>query len=76
MIMGFLGNADCWDSLNVIPELSDRYKLILFDNRGAGQTDLGNPGEFTIRLMADDTAALLDALRIEHAHVLGISMGG
>jgi len=76
MIMGFLGNADCWDPLYMIPNLADHYKLILFDNRGSGRTELGDPEEFTIRLMADDAAALLDALGIEHAHVLGISMGG
>ena len=62
----------------MIPELTDRYKLILFDNKGSGRTDYpSDPGEdFTIRLMADDAAALLDALGIEHAHVMGISMGG
>jgi len=78
MIMGFLANADCWDPLCLMPTLTDRYKLILFDNRGSGRTDYpGDPGEeFTIRLMADDAAALLDALGIEHAHVMGISMGG
>jgi len=76
MIMGFLGNADCWDPLYMMPTLSDHYKLILFDNRGSGRTDFGNPEELTIRLMADDAAALLDALGIEHAYVLGLSMGG
>jgi pimeloyl-ACP methyl ester carboxylesterase len=78
MIMGFLGNADCWDPIDLIPGLVDDYKVILFDNRGAGRTDYpGNPEEeFTIRLMADDAAALLDAIGIEHAHVMGISMGG
>ena len=77
LIMGFLGNADCWDPLYLIPNLVDRFKLILFENRGSGRTDFGNPGEdFTIRLMADDTAALLDALGIEHAYVLGYSRGG
>jgi pimeloyl-ACP methyl ester carboxylesterase len=78
MIMGFQGNMDCWDPFYLIPSLSGRFKLILFDNRGSGRTDYpGDPGEeFTIRLMADDAAALLGALGIEHSHVLGISMGG
>ena len=46
-----------------------------FDNRGIG---LSSPVDepFTIAELAADTAALLDALEIESAHVLGISMGG
>ncbi len=51
------------------------FDVIAFDNRGIG---LSRPvtEAFTIAEMAADTAALLDALGIERAHVLGISMGG
>jgi len=75
LIMGFLGNADCWDPLYFIPKLSEHFKLILFDNRGAGRTDVSNK-EYSIKLFADDAAGLMDALGIKRAHVLGISMGG
>ncbi len=51
------------------------FETIVFDNRG-----MGNSGRaempFTIADMAADTAALLDALEIESAHVVGVSMGG
>ena len=75
LIMGFLGNADCWDPLYFIPKLSERFKLIMFDNRGAGRTDVSNK-EYSIKLFADDAAGLMEALGIKRAHVLGISMGG
>jgi 3-oxoadipate enol-lactonase len=49
--------------------------LASFDNRGAGRTDKPD-APHTIELMAKDTAALMDALSLERANVLGISMGG
>jgi pimeloyl-ACP methyl ester carboxylesterase len=55
--------------------LEQSFEVIAFDNRGMGLS--GSTTEpFSIVDMAADTAALLDALEIESAHVLGISMGG
>lgn len=58
-----------------LSELEPNFDCIVFDNRGMG---LSGTAElpFTIADMAADTAALLDALEIETAHVVGISMGG
>ena len=55
--------------------LSPHFQVISFDNRCVGRSD--QPQEaFTIADMADDTAALLDALDIPSAHVFGVSLGG
>ena len=55
--------------------LAKHFKVIAFDNRCVGRTDQPqNP--FTIADMADDTAALLQALGIEAAYVFGVSLGG
>ena len=74
MIQGLSANTGWWDP-RWIQTLSERFKVVAFDNRGAGRTELSGK-EYSIRLFADDTAALMDALGIPEAHVLGISMGG
>ena len=51
------------------------FELIVFDNRGAGRS-APLSGDFTVADLAGDALALLDALRIERAHVLGFSLGG
>jgi pimeloyl-ACP methyl ester carboxylesterase len=56
-------------------ELEQSFECIVFDNRGMGESGRAEL-PFTIADLAADTAALLDALGLETAHVLGISMGG
>ena len=49
--------------------------MIAYDHRGVGaSTPLDGP--VTTRQMAEDAVALLAALELDDAHVLGISMGG
>lgn len=76
MINGLGGNLDSWKNYHpLVEELSRKLKLVMFDNRGAGRTDISER-EYTIKLFADDTAGLMNALGISKAHILGISMGG
>lgn len=74
MIQGMNGNLVMWDP-RLVEGLSKHFKLVLFDNRGAGHTEISKR-EYTIKLFADDTAGLMNALGISKAHVLGLSMGG
>jgi pimeloyl-ACP methyl ester carboxylesterase len=74
MIMGMMRTMETWDP-RLVEGLSKHFKLVLFDNRGVGRTDICK-GDYTIRRFADDTAGLMNALGISKAHVLGISMGG
>jgi pimeloyl-ACP methyl ester carboxylesterase len=73
LIMGFGGDHLSWGFQ--VSALAERYRVIAFDNRGVGQTDAPDH-PYTMRMLADDTCGLLDALRIERAHVIGVSMGG
>ncbi len=54
---------------------SERHRVTVVDNRGVGRSSLPD-GEFTVRDMASDAAALCDAIGIGPAHVMGFSMGG
>jgi 3-oxoadipate enol-lactonase len=51
------------------------HRCIALDNRGTGQSD-APPGPYDLARMAKDAIAVLDAAGIEHAHVVGASMGG
>ncbi|MGC2657626.1 MAG: alpha/beta fold hydrolase [Bryobacteraceae bacterium] len=73
MIMGLSFTLEMWHRL--APELALHYRLILFDNRGMGRSDVPK-GRFSIPQMAQDATAVMDAAGIEAAHVLGASMGG
>jgi 3-oxoadipate enol-lactonase len=73
LIQGCGGNITMWESQ--IEPLSQHFQLILFDNRGSGRSQV-TPGEYTIPMLAQDTAALMEQLGIEKAHILGWSMGG
>lgn len=50
------------------------YQIINFDTRGSGRSDKPDCG-YSIEMMADDTASLMDSLNIRSAHILGISTG-
>jgi 3-oxoadipate enol-lactonase len=74
LIQGMSGTHVSWGEPFRSP-LEQEFDVVAFDNRGIG---LSAPidGPFTIAEMAEDSAGLLDALGIESAHVVGISMGG
>jgi pimeloyl-ACP methyl ester carboxylesterase len=73
MIMGWGGDHTAWAFQ--LPVLSQRYRVIALDNRGAGQSDQPD-APYTIPGMGEDALGLLDALGIPRAHVCGASMGG
>lgn len=58
-----------------IPELAKRYRVIVHDHRGCGQSE--RPAmRYSVEQMTRDVLGLMDALGIERAHFLGHSTGG
>jgi 3-oxoadipate enol-lactonase len=74
LVMGIGYDSSLW-TLEQVPVLSTQYQVILVDNRDAGRSSKARH-PYTIADMADDLAGLLDALGIQHSHLLGLSMGG
>jgi len=74
LIMGYRLSSLAWP-LDFIAALAERFTLIVFDNRGTGNSDKPTFG-YEISNMARDVAGLLDHLEIAQANVLGYSMGG
>ena len=73
MIQGLGASKNAWNLQRIA--MATRFRIISFDNRGAGRSD--KPTEpFTLEQMADDAIAVLDAAGIETAHIVGASMGG
>jgi len=73
-ISGLGSTMEMWNP-PVIEKISRHFRVIVFDNRGMGYSS-GSDKPLSIPLLARDTAALMDALGIPSAHIIGHSMGG
>jgi pimeloyl-ACP methyl ester carboxylesterase len=78
LISGASGSMDWWRT-----EFCERLaqagrRVIRYDHRDTGQSAHSKPGapDYTGADLVADAVALLDALGIESAHIVGISMGG
>jgi pimeloyl-ACP methyl ester carboxylesterase len=72
-IAGLGDEGTCW--AGQAAELSASYRVTTFDNRAVGRSTVPE-GEYQIVDFAEDTAAMMQALGISGAHVVGSSMGG
>lgn len=73
LIPGLGGDGRFWSG--VASRLADRFDLIIMDHRGAGRSERPNT-PYSISTIADDLLSVLDAERVEAAHLVGHSTGG
>lgn len=72
LIMGTSGSYGLWGDL--VPVLAESHRVIAYDARGLGDSSRGS-ARISMAQLADDALALMDALSIEQADVLGWSLG-
>jgi pimeloyl-ACP methyl ester carboxylesterase len=75
LITGASSTMDMWNPLLLEALISANYKVIIFENRGVGESTEGTK-ELSIKQFANDTVGLLNSLGINKTDVLGWSMGG
>ena len=74
MILGIQANIGWWGR-SLLRKISEKFKVIVYDNRGTGQSE--NPSrDFDMKDLIEDAIGLMDALKINQAHIFGHSMGG
>ncbi len=71
---GLGGSAGYWTPN--LAALTARYRVLLYDHRGTARSDKALPETVTVEAMADDLLALMDALGIAQAHLIGHAAGG
>ena len=74
LITGAGTSMDAW-SPAFVDALAAHHTVVVFDNAGVGRTS-ALPSPLTVSAMADQTSALISALRLRHPAVLGWSLGG
>lgn len=62
-----------WDEQAAV--LPGRYRLLRYDTRGHGSSEV-TQAPYTMEQLADDVAGLLDSLGIKKTHFVGLSLGG
>jgi 3-oxoadipate enol-lactonase len=65
-------NLHLWDPQ--IPALAEHFRIVRYDSRGRGAS-VANQGPYSVEGLGRDALAIMDALGIERAHWLGLSMG-
>jgi 3-oxoadipate enol-lactonase len=73
LIMGLGYGRWAWDP--IVAPLAERFRVVFYDNRGIGESDVP-PGPYSASMLAADAAAVLNAAGLERAHIVGTSLGG
>lgn len=74
LVTGFGGDHLFWSP--ILDDLKQNFQVLVFDNRGMGQSGEQDPFLLTAEIMAEDVLGIIKTLGLKKPHVLGQSMGG
>lgn len=75
LLHGGTSNLESWVTAGVVANLQKDFRVIAYDARGSGKSDSPREPKAYGRQMALDVPRLLDALKLERAHIVGFSLG-
>jgi 3-oxoadipate enol-lactonase len=73
LVTGIANDLTMWDGQ--VPALAGDFKILRYDLRGHGGSET-TPGDYTIDLLVEDLRTLLDAVRVQQTHLVGLGLGG
>jgi pimeloyl-ACP methyl ester carboxylesterase len=73
LIMGLGGGSSLW--WQQVAFFSEEYHVVVYDSRGVGRTDKPDI-PYSVDMLVNDAAKLMEGLDIASAHIYGVSMGG
>lgn len=76
LLHGGTSNLESWTTRGVVDNLAKDFRVIAFDARGHGKSDKPRDPAAYGRQQALDVVRILDALKIDRAHIVGFSLGG
>jgi pimeloyl-ACP methyl ester carboxylesterase len=75
LLHGGTSNLESWVTPGVVANLQKNFRVIAFDARGSGKSDKPREPKAYGRQQALDVPRLLDALKLDRAHIVGFSLG-
>lgn len=75
LLHGGTSNLESWVTAGVVADLQKNFRVIAFDARGSGKSDKPRDPKAYGRQQALDVPRLLDALKLDRAHIVGFSLG-
>ncbi|HEX8519880.1 MAG TPA: alpha/beta hydrolase [Pseudonocardia sp.] len=76
LVMGANASGVAWPDA-LVDRLAERHRVVRYDHRDTGRSTRGfSAHPYAIRDLATDAVAVLDALDVDRAHVVGMSLGG